>query len=84
MSCSVQMCGMIQGADGFRLPLESGAALCVVRDALRKHLDRDRAVEAGVPGPVDLSHAACSDGGLDFIRAEAGAGREGHDLPPEL
>jgi hypothetical protein len=45
--------------------------------------DRDRAIETGVAGFVDLAHPAGPDGREDFIRAEAHAGREGHGGGPD-
>ena len=44
----------------------------------RKHLDSHDASEPLVAGLVDLAHPARADRGLDFIRAESGAGGEGH------
>ena len=45
--------------------------------APRQDLDRDRAIEPRVAGPVDLAHAAGAEGRDDFVRAETGAGCEG-------
>jgi hypothetical protein len=47
-------------------------------EMLRKDFDRDRPVEAGVGGFVNLAHATGANGGEDFIRAEASSGDEGH------
>ena len=44
-----------------------------------QHLDGDGAVQAGVGGLVDLSHAAFADLGGDGIRTEGGAVLERHD-----
>jgi hypothetical protein len=62
-----------QRGDGLRFALEPGAAFRVGTDVSRQDLDGDAAVEAGVAGPVHLAHAACPDGGLDLVRAEARA-----------
>ncbi len=43
-------------------------------------LDGDRPLQPGVGGFVDLAHAPGPDGGLDLIRAEAGAALQGHIL----
>ncbi len=43
-----------------------------------QHLDGDGALQPGVGRFVDLPHAPGPDGGLDLIRAEAGAALEGH------
>jgi hypothetical protein len=41
-------------------------------------LDGDGAIEAPVSRFVDLAHPAGPDGRVDLIRAEANAGRQGH------
>jgi hypothetical protein len=41
-------------------------------------LDGDVAIQAGVVGSVDFTHAAFSDGSEDFIGAEFVARREPH------
>ena len=66
--------GVIQLRDDPGLALESLTKLRVVCERGLQDLDGNRAIEAGVTGPVDLSHAAGTDEGLDLIRAEASAG----------
>ena len=66
------------------LALEAHAAVRIGAQFGGEDLDGDRAVEAGVAGLVDLTHAARPNGGEDLVRAEAGAGGEGHGLPPGL
>ena len=62
-----------QAGDGLRFPREARAALRVGVQFRGKDLDGNRAIEAGVAGLVDLTHAARPDGGLYLIRAEAGS-----------
>jgi len=47
-------------------------------DMLREDFDGDGAVQAGVPGFVDLAHAAFPEQGGDVVVPEAGAGGQGH------
>jgi hypothetical protein len=69
---------VIQSGDGFRFSLKPRTALRVGADVGREELDGNAAVEARVAGLVYLAHAARADGGLDLVRAEAGAGQERH------
>ena len=67
-----------QGADarvgergeGARLALEARPALGIAGQAGRQHLDRDGAVETGVPGAVHLAHPPGADGAEDLVRPE--------------
>lgn len=69
---------MAQAGDGLRLALEPGAAVRVGADLGREDLDGEVAVQAGVAGLVDLTHAASADGGLDLVRPEARSRGERH------
>ena len=71
--------GMVERGEDFGLALEARQPLGIARHRLRQYLDCDRALQIGVRRPIHLSHPALADLGGDFIRAEAGAGREGHD-----
>ena len=62
------------------LTIEAFAELRIGRERLRKDFHRDRAIEPRVSGFVDLAHAAGPKGGEDLVRAEAGAGGEGHRM----
>ena len=53
--------GMVQGRDGASLALEAGPHIGIASDVARQDLDRDRAIEPRVAGPVDLAHAARAD-----------------------
>jgi hypothetical protein len=41
------------------------------RESVREDLDRDGTIEAGVAGSIDFAHSTGTEGGLDFVRAEA-------------
>ena len=68
---------MRQRGDGLGFALEARQPVGVIRKRGRQDLDCDIAIEARVPRPVDLAHAAGADGGEDFVRAETSAGSEG-------
>ena len=61
-------------------PVPSGAVEFVSFLLAVWTLDGDSAVQAGVTGFVDLTHASRAEGGLDLVGAERGAGLEGHWL----
>jgi len=44
-----------------------------------ENLDRNRAVESRIACFVDLTHAACTKGGENFVGAEASAGTQRHE-----
>ena len=71
---------VVQARDGLRLALEPLLEIGVTGDVLGQDLDGDGAVQAGVAGFVDLTHAARAEGGLDLVGAERGAGVERHRL----
>jgi hypothetical protein len=70
--------GVLEGGDGARLPLEAGAQRGIESELRRQDLQRDRALEAGVAGPVDLAHAPGPDQVENLVRAEAHTRRQGH------
>jgi len=76
--------GMAQARDRLRLALEARPAILIGTDIRREDLDGNGSVEAGVAGLVHLAHAAGANGEEDFVRAETGAGRKGHDEPGGL
>jgi hypothetical protein len=69
---------MAERRQHFRLALEAGQPFGIVCERLGQHLDGDMAIELGVACAVDLAHSACTDGSLNLVRADAGAGRETH------
>ena len=61
---------MIQRGNRSGLTLESFSRRLVVRRGRGQHLDRDDAIEPGVPRTVDFAHPAGADSGLQLVRAE--------------
>src|SRR5438034_9592154 len=57
---------------------EPAAALGIGGEDVGQDLDGDVATELGVVRPVHLAHAARADRRDDFVRAETGAGSDGH------
>jgi hypothetical protein len=64
---------VVQHGEHFGFALKAREAIGVAGDRRRQHFDRDRPLQIGVSRTIDLSHAAGTDGGKDFVRAEAGA-----------
>jgi hypothetical protein len=69
---------MVEGGQQLRLTLEPREAIGIGRENLRQHLDRDFATELYVARSIDFAHSAGTDGGVNFILAEADAGCERH------
>src|SRR5438552_10209159 len=69
---------MVQRRGGPRFLLEAGKAIGIRRETGRQDFDRDITTKPRIARAIDLAHAACADGGENFIRPEASAGREGH------
>ena len=67
-----------QAGKGPGLALESLLQVGIVRDERGEDFEGDDAIEAGIPGFVDLAHPARPEGGLDLIRAKSSAGRQAH------
>ena len=63
---------IVEGGDSARFSFETRTQVGIAGNLTRQHLDRDRAIEARVPGFVDLTHPACSQGGDDLVRARGG------------
>ena len=86
---SVLVAHVVQGADvrmgelGDRpgLPIETLPQFFVVREVSREYLHGDHAVEPGIPGPVNLSHAAGAERLDDLVRTETCAGGQWHGEP---
>lgn len=65
--------GVIHRRQYFGLALEPRHAFAVVREGFRQDLDRDVALEPGIPRAVNLAHSAGTDRPEDFLRTEFGA-----------
>ena len=59
--------GMIQASYGLCFTLETLAQLGAICKMRRQDFDGYNAVEAGIPGFVNLSHSARTDSGEDFV-----------------
>ena len=70
---------MVQGSYGARLLLESLQPRPVLRDFLGQDLERDVALQPGVPRTVDLAHATGAKGSKYFVPVEARARRKSQD-----
>ena len=82
---SILMANIVQSADVGMIQRRNRPCLALKalpgfgrREMRRKNLNRNRAIEAGVARAVNLAHAACTDGGDDFIGAELCARSEWH------
>ena len=62
--------GMVERGKKLRLALESRLPIGIARDFLRKHLERDFALQRCIAGAVDLAHAAGAKGRDDFVQAQ--------------
>ncbi len=64
---------MVQRGEHFGFALEAGQPVGVSSERFWQHLERHVAVELGVPGLIDLSHAALTDEGTHGIRSDCRA-----------
>ena len=69
---------VIEGRRGLRLLQEPLLGDGVPRQIRGEDLDRHLTVETRIPGEVDDTYPALADLGAGVIRAERGAGCEGH------
>ena len=65
-----------QPGDGAGLALEALTSMDIGGQIGRQDLDRDVAIQSGVPRAVDLAHPACAEQLLNLERAESCARRE--------
>ena len=61
---------MVQRGDTLHLALEPLAEIGIVSDMRQEHLDGDGAVEPGITGLIDFSHAACTKRRENLVRPE--------------
>jgi hypothetical protein len=69
---------MAERGDDFSLALEPGETIGIGGERFRQDLQRDIELQASVARAIDLSHAPGAEGGHNFIRADARAGRKWH------
>jgi len=65
---------MVQAGDGSGFPLESLPDFGMTGYVRGKDFDGNGAIEPGVFGLVDFTHATCTEGYKDFIGTQLGAG----------
>ena len=63
---------------GLGFTFEALAHVGVVGQVFGQHLDGDRAIEAVVPSPVDLTHAPGPQEAEDFVGTQPGSRSEAH------
>ena len=73
--------GVREGRDCLGLALETGETLGVVGESLGQDLDGHLTTELEVFGPIDLTHAACTDLLQDFVLAQC---RADHRVLPAM
>ena len=73
--CDVRM---IQVGENLGFELEPVEAIWIVCERLGEDLNRDLAVQLGIGGLIDLSHAPLADEGGHVVMADSGADCEGH------
>jgi len=70
---------MVERREDLGFPLEPRKPILIRRECLWQDFDRDVALQPGVMRPLDLPHAADSQGGQHLVRAETSAGEERHE-----
>jgi len=73
---------IVERGSGLGLALEARAAFVIGGKVGWENFDRDRAIEAGVAGPVHLAPAAGTDRRLNLVRPEARSRDEWHRWAP--
>ena len=71
---------VIQPRERPRFPLKTPQSLGVSREHLRQDLQRDVTIQLRIARSIDLAHATGAKSIEDFVRAEAGAARETHEV----
>jgi hypothetical protein len=61
---------MVQRRQCFGFAREAHQAIGIVGEGVGEDLERDRAIELRIPGPIDFAHSASSECGDDFVRAD--------------
>ena len=71
---------MIERGEDLRLAFEPRQAIRIGGEEVRKHLQRDVAIEPRVPRPIHFPHAASPKQRENLVRAEAAAGVQGQTV----
>ena len=74
---------VVERGQHLRLALETGDAIRITCEGFRQDLQRDLAIQLGIARAIHLAHAARSEGGTNFVRAEASAGEQRHEAPDD-
>ena len=69
---------VVEAGENLSFSLEPGQAIRIGGEGFGEDLERHLAVELGVDGLIDLSHAAFADEGGYVVMAESGADGQGH------
>jgi hypothetical protein len=69
---------MRESCYGTHLAVKACHRVGIGRQALWQDLDRDISAESGIPRSIHVAHATGTEGGDNFIRAEARSWGEGH------
>ena len=69
---------VVQAGDHSGFAFEPLARLRAVQNPVRQHLHRNSSVEPNITGPIDLTHAARAERGLDLVPAQASTRDNGH------
>jgi hypothetical protein len=69
---------MGQGGDSASLLLETAQPVCILGKRLREDLYGHIAAQARIAGAIHFAHPACTNGGLNLIRAKFCTGTQGH------
>ncbi len=70
--------GVREGRDHLGFALEALLDLGRGGQVVRKHLDRDRAIETAIASQVDLTHAARTEGAENLVGSQVGSSFDGH------
>ena len=71
--------GVGERGDGLRFATEALAPAFVGREFIGNDLQREKSIEPRISRLVHLAHASGADEAQDIVRAEPGAGGEGHE-----
>ena len=71
---------VVERGEHLRFALETGEAIRITGEGIGQDLQRDLAIQLGIPGAIHLAHAARPEGGENLVRAEADAGLQGRQL----
>ncbi len=70
--------GMVEGSEDLRFACEAREPVRIEPRQRRENLERDVAVQLGVPRAIDLAHPAGAEQRDDLVVAKPGSSREGH------